>query len=203
MFNWDLEKDNLENYINTQKLSYEEIGRLYNCSGNNIKKVTKRLGITLTPRRIINSSEHFNKQDHLCLYCGKLLNTNRKYCNKQCESQYEYEKYINDWKSHIESGYGPRYKISKYLRRYILEKNNYSCELCGCNLKNPYTGLSILQIHHIDGDAANTEESNLQLLCPNCHAMTENFGSRNKSSIREYRIKDYNEQEALMARQLR
>ena len=35
----------------------------------------------------------------------------------------------------------------------------------------------------------NNSEENLQLLCPNCHAMTENFGSRNKKSTRTYRIK--------------
>ena len=27
-------------------------------------------------------------------------------------------------------------------------------------------------------------ESNLQLLCPNCHSLTENFGSRNKNCSR-------------------
>ena len=37
-------------------------------------------------------------------------------------------------------------------------------------------------IHHIDGNCLNNDESNLQVLCPNCHAMTENFGSRNKNA---------------------
>lgn len=31
------------------------------------------------------------------------------------------------------------------------------------------------------------EEENLQVLCPNHHAMTEHFGSRNKNSTRRYR----------------
>ena len=30
---------------------------------------------------------------------------------------------------------------------------------------------------HIDG---NNEESNLQLLCPNCHSLTPTFGALNK-----------------------
>ncbi len=33
----------------------------------------------------------------------------------------------------------------------------------------------------------NNSEDNLQLLCPNCHALTENFGSRNKNSKRVFR----------------
>ena len=37
--NWDLEIENLKNYVFVDKLSYEEIGRIYGCSGNNIKKV--------------------------------------------------------------------------------------------------------------------------------------------------------------------
>lgn len=34
---WLLEKEKLEQLILIDKLSYEEIGRKYNCSGNNIK----------------------------------------------------------------------------------------------------------------------------------------------------------------------
>ena len=57
---WDLEKENLENLIK-QKISYEEIGRRYGCSGANIKKVALRLGIELEHRRKINDSETFGK----------------------------------------------------------------------------------------------------------------------------------------------
>lgn len=191
---WESEKANLQKLVN-ENISYEEIGRKYNCTGSNIKKVLKRLNIKLNPKRSINSSEHFNKKEHKCLYCGAELNTNRKYCNTSCQTKYEYESYIQDWKNGKELGHGPRYKISTQVRRYLLEKHNYSCENCGCNLINPFTKLSILQIHHIDGNASNTSESNLQLLCPNCHAMTENFGSRNESSVREYRKEDYKKYE--------
>lgn len=44
---WIEEKENLENMILVQKLSYEEIGRCYGCSGSNIKKVAFRIGIEL------------------------------------------------------------------------------------------------------------------------------------------------------------
>lgn len=36
-------------------------------------------------------------------------------------------------------------------------------------------------MHHIDGDNTNHTLENLQILCPNCHAQTENFrGKKNK-----------------------
>jgi len=37
-----------------------------------------------------------------------------------------------------------------------------------------------LELHHIDGDHSNNELSNLTLLCPNCHALTDNYRGKNK-----------------------
>lgn len=36
---WLNEKENLKQLILVEKLSYEEIGRMYECSGANIKKL--------------------------------------------------------------------------------------------------------------------------------------------------------------------
>lgn len=47
---------------------------------------------------------------------------------------------------------------------------------------NPYTNLVPLQIHHVDGNSTNNKEENLEVLCPNCHSLTENFGSRNTNT---------------------
>ena len=63
-----------------------------------------------------------------------------------------------------------------------MEKNNCKCEKCGWGETNEFTGNIPLQVHHIDGDCKNNREENLQLLCPNCHSLTENFGSRNKNA---------------------
>lgn len=37
-----------------------------------------------------------------------------------------------------------------------------------------------LELHHIDGDNTNNNLSNLILLCPNCHALTDNYRAKNK-----------------------
>lgn len=43
----------LEQAILVDKLSYEEIGRHYNCTGSNIKKVALKLGIELPVKLIL------------------------------------------------------------------------------------------------------------------------------------------------------
>lgn len=56
-------KSELENLIINENLSYEAIGRMYDVSGNAIKKAAKRLGIELPKRRVINECEDFVKKD--------------------------------------------------------------------------------------------------------------------------------------------
>ena len=72
---WNLEKENLERLILTDKVSYEEIGRMYGCTGSNIRRVAKKLNINTVKRRSINANETFNKGRKLvvryCLNCGK------------------------------------------------------------------------------------------------------------------------------------
>lgn len=46
-----------------------------------------------------------------------------------------------------------------------------------------------LQMHHINGNRRDNRLDNLQLLCPNCHYFTDNFGSKNiKRSEKEEKI---------------
>lgn len=54
---WENEKDSLEKLLITENKSYTEVGKLYGCCGNNIKKVARKLGINVGPKRKINSSE--------------------------------------------------------------------------------------------------------------------------------------------------
>lgn len=91
---------------------------------------------------------------------------------------------LKDGKQGEESGIIGKDKIATAVKIYLREKFNNSCQKCGWNQINYFTGLVPLQIHHIDGDCLNNKEENLQLLCPNCHALTENFGSRNKNCTR-------------------
>lgn len=51
------------------------------------------------------------------------------------------------------------------------------CECCGLE---EWNGEKIpLEVHHIDGNHLNNVLENLQLLCPNCHALTDNWRGKN------------------------
>ena len=129
-------------------------------------------------------SEQKDLNHSYCLNCNKEITKGTRFCNTTCSSEYKRKQYIERWKKGEESGLRGKDNIATAVRKYIFEKHNNSCELCGWNKINPYTGLVPLQIHHIDGDCTNNKEDNLQLLCPNCHSLTENFGSRNKNCTR-------------------
>ena len=188
---WESKRDDLLKHLE-ESCSYEEIGRMYGVTGNAVKKALLRLGIELKPRRSINKSEHFNKgtgKIKTCINCGKNFTSHineSKFCSRECFFEYQNNEFIRRWKNNEYVG-NPE-KISVTIRRYLLNKVQNKCEICGFSGVNKLSGLSILQIHHIDGDASNNKEENLQVVCPNCHAMTETFGTTNghKSVRRRY-----------------
>lgn len=67
---------------------------------------------------------------------------------------------------------------SRNFRPALIEIRGRKCECCGLEiwLNQPIH----LEVHHIDGDKSNNQLDNLQLLCPNCHSYTDNYGSLNK-----------------------
>lgn len=174
-------KEELEDLILTQKLSYEEIGRRNGVTGAAIKKAAKRLGIELPVRRKINESETFNKKEaRYCRNCGKVLDSYQQYfCSKKCSGAYKSKGYIDRWKNGLETGVIKDGSVSDTIVNYLRLKYNNSCQKCGWNEINQWTHRVPLQVHHVDGDCTNNKEDNLELLCPNCHSLTDNFGSLN------------------------
>lgn len=68
------------------------------------------------------------------------------------------------------------------LKKKLLESGykDYKCENPECGLSEWHGKPICLQLHHINGDPTDNRLENLQLLCPNCHSQTDNFGSKNK-----------------------
>ena len=97
--------------------------------------------------------------------------------------------YIDRWKNGLESGMRGEYLTSKHLKRYLMEKFNNRCSQCGWGETNPYTGKIPLELHHNDGDYTNNVEDNLDLLCPNCHALTATYKNANIGKGRKDRQK--------------
>ena len=127
-----------------------------------------------------------------CKNCGKELTRDQHmniYCSVQCHKEYEQKQYIENWHQGKESGLSGKYQLSSHVKKYLLEKVNYKCELCGWGEVNSFTQKIPLEIHHIDGNHTNNTEANLQVLCPNCHSLTNNYKSR--GSGREERKQYY------------
>ena len=74
------------------------------------------------------------------------------------------------------------YNRTKLKDRLIQEGiKDYKCECCGISewMDKPIS----LQLHHLNGIHNDNRLSNLQLLCPNCHSQTENFGTKGKGLV--------------------
>jgi Zn finger protein HypA/HybF involved in hydrogenase expression len=76
----------------------------------------------------------------------------------------------------VEDSFYQSYKLAKRLLKEGIKKRK--CECCG---NTTWLDKDIpLELHHINGDNTDNRLENLQLLCPNCHAMTDNYRGKNK-----------------------
>lgn len=129
-----------------------------------------------------------------CYGCGKEIKRqphqikkyNNSFCSRACCMNHKRQTVLSDWKEGKTSGASGKGGTASVIKEYILQKQHYSCLICGITNWNdkPLT----LQLDHIDGNCTNNAEENLRCLCPNCHTQTENWGARNPlSSGRYYR----------------
>ena len=85
----------------------------------------------------------------------------------------------------------PRKDPKTFVKQYLIDTRGDRCEVCGFDEKHPIDGRSVITMDHIDGDYTNNHIDNLKLLCPNHHALTPTYGSRNKGNGRSYRKQYY------------
>lgn len=79
----------------------------------------------------------------------------------------------------IENGeWNPLHSSLRTIRNYILRIRGHKCELCFLDSwqNNPIP----LEVHHINGNAKDNALDNLQIICPNCHALTDSYKGKNK-----------------------
>ena len=134
-----------------------------------------------------NQSSQWNST---CIHCGKDKPFSK---NKSCDRDCKYLTYIEKWKRGEVSGNIGQLIQSpiRYVHRYMRELYGEKCQLCNWDKVNQTTNKVPLQLNHIDGNHENTTLANLELLCPNCHALTPNFGSLNRGNGRRGRRHEY------------
>jgi len=173
-----LKKDILEKLI-TDKLSLVEISNRLNVSISTVKYWVKKYELKVFKK--INEKRY-------CKNCEKLLfGSSKIYCNNKCQQDFQYKK----WKIEYLLTDGLNVKDSKTLKRFVIERDTYKCNVCGIEEWNDKN--IVLELEHIDGNSENNKEDNLELLCPNCHSQTDTYKSKNMGNGRYYRRKRYSE----------
>lgn len=81
----------------------------------------------------------------------------------------------------VKDSYYQSYKLKRRLLKEGIKERR-----CECCVLEKWQGVDIpLELHHINGDNKDHRIENLELLCPNCHALTDNYRGLNKSAHRE------------------
>lgn len=143
-----------------------------------------------------------------CKTCSIEIRIYSEYCKnhyKTAQKEERIRRWIDgEWDGNTKTG------LSTTIRDYLLEEANYACEKCGFDKRHPDDGKPVLEINHRDGDAYNSwfvnpnnidkndKSSNLEAICPNCHALSSNYRARNLGrSTRVDRYPDSNIKEII------
>jgi hypothetical protein len=121
-----------------------------------------------------------DKKEKNCLYCNSLIPNRNIYCNNICQKKYEKNE---DFNLIIEGKFdelGCKQTIDRVSKHYLISLHGEKCMSCGWSELNNWTKKVPIELNHIDGNPENHEVINLELLCPNCHSLTEFNKSRGK-----------------------
>lgn len=114
-----------------------------------------------------------------CKSCNIKISISRTYCSNCWSGNKTIAlNRLNKWINGEWSG-GTNKGLSNTVRNYLLKEANYSCSSCGFNKNHPDDNKTILEINHINGDGTDHKRENLEVLCPNCHALTSTYRGRN------------------------
>ena len=176
-------------YNNKLRVVSDETKRKISAS---VKKYHESVGHCINKKDGKADGEEAPKR--FCVVCGKPLKKSQYVvCSYECSAKRVREKTINEWLKTGKSGKEFDGALPISIREFLFQKVEYKCEECGFSGFNKKTGKTILQIHHVDGNCHNNSIKNIRVLCPNCHAMTENYMNLNKG--KSTRVSRYKKEE--------
>ena len=168
--------------INGKKRNFKNRKYCLECSPFGSKNTKKLVG---------KDKRKVKKDRGNCLHCNAKLKRNAsKYCSNRCQSDYQYGQFIKRWLNGEEdgiTGIDSEEKVSYHIHRWMRETQGEKCNRCGWREKNEFSNKIPLNLHHKNGDSRDNSSENLELLCPNCHSLTKNFGNMNKGKGRRKR----------------
>jgi len=202
-----LQVTNKEALVNLCKLhSQKKVGKILGISQSSVGRLlehyevpsprsgnTKSSYLTSTQQDYFNPDNVSSIDERVCISCGSRYRNTRKsrnYCSGSCSSAHKAkihrEQKVKQWlggdhAAALNAGGHLKYAI----RLYLLQQANFQCSECGIELWHPKDGRCCLQIHHVDGNWKNNHPDNLQVICPNCHSLTDDYCSRNRGNGRK------------------
>lgn len=88
-------------------------------------------------------------------------------------------------KRNLEDYLSNKFPINSFsLKRRLLFENKFEYRCSSCYQEKWLDQPIPLELDHIDGNSSNNNLTNLRLLCPNCHALTDTYRGRNKKSTK-------------------
>lgn len=120
----------------------------------------------------------------VCPECGEKKSKLALTC-QNCTKDFYANVRIKSWLKGDWTG-GSEHSLSAAVRKYVLEQAEYKCRVCGWDEVHPDDGKPILEVNHIDGNGSNHRPENLEVLCPNHHAMTSSYRGRNIGNGRKF-----------------
>lgn len=121
------------------------------------------------------------KNKRFCAHCDcEIIGTGKKFCSRSHQQEF----YRDIIFKKIEAGVYTT-TTTKVYKDYLLSKFDECCMLCGWNKVNQFSNKIPLELHHIDFNPDNNKVENLQLLCPNCHSLTNNWKGIRKGEGRD------------------
>jgi len=133
--------------------------------------------------RSLRKNDRKREKIYNCLNCNQKFKNPKKYCNFKCQVDYKYKNDIIPWLSGIDNGIRGT-STASFIKRYIKKRDGEKCCQCGWAVIHSITNTIPIQLDHIDGNWKNNNPNNLRLLCPNCHTLTETYGSLNRGNGR-------------------
>jgi len=131
------------------------------------------------------------KKTYLCKNCQKRCNFSRnktnQFCSNKCQGEFKSKLLTTQWLNNKISPLNQNNTLKPWARKYLFEKSNNKCSLCGWNQINKFSQKIPLETDHIDGNHNNNKINNLRVLCPNCHSLTPTYKNANKGHGRKNR----------------
>jgi endogenous inhibitor of DNA gyrase (YacG/DUF329 family) len=102
-----------------------------------------------------------NRVENPCLICGTpiLASKHKRTCSRACANM------SRTGTTYKRGAPKDKVKDQRSVKLRLIAARGKQCERCA------YSRLEILHVHHRDRNRSNNDLKNLELICPNCHAL--------------------------------